>query len=396
MTKFSDLNLRSDVMNALDKMGYKELTPIQEATFKPIIEDKDIVGLAETGSGKTSACVIPLVQKIDPDSNTLQVLILVPTRELALQYVEEVDKVAQSSGISCFAIFGGFSMDIQKAKLRHGVQILVATPGRLIDFIYNSDEVSLDLLETLVLDEADEMLKMGFEDDVRFIISCIVKAHQTLLFSATMSKDIEQIIDELLTDPLKIKLTAGRKTPQSLKHFFKSVHPKSKVLELEKYYKSETTGQSIIFCNSRNGASQLYDDLKSSLKSVNIIHGGLDQNVRSSIFAKFQSGKFQHIIATDIAGRGLDFSKVTHVINYDMPRELENYTHRTGRAGRMGRKGTALTFISNRDHGTLSRLLKDNSLDPQWLGVKPDLTKPIKQGFRKNKGNWKPKSQKRQ
>lgn len=387
MTKFTDLNLRSDILNALDKMGYKELTPIQEATFGPIIEDKDIVGLAETGSGKTSACVIPLVQKIDQKSNDIQVLILVPTRELALQYVKEVDKVAEVAGISCFAIFGGFSMDIQKAKLKHGVQILVATPGRLIDFLYNSDEVSLDNIKTLVLDEADEMLKMGFEDDVRFVMSCIIKAHQTLLFSATMSKDIENIIDELLVEPLKIKLTSGRKTPQSLLHYFKAVHPKSKVAELQKYYQDESTGQSIIFCNSRNGADQLYKDLKGKLQSIEIIHGGLGQNVRSSIFSKFQDGKFKHIIATDIAGRGLDFSKVTHVINYDMPRELENYTHRTGRAGRMGRKGTALSFVSNRDHGMLSRLFKDHALEAQWLGEKPDLSKPIKQGFRKSNRN---------
>jgi ATP-dependent RNA helicase DeaD len=384
MKKFSDLNLRSEIMDALDKMGYKELTPIQESTFEHIINNKDIIGLAETGSGKTSACVIPIIQKIDPDLKALQALILVPTRELALQYVEEVDKVATSAGVSCFAVYGGTSMEIQTAKLRHGVQVLVATPGRLIDFLYNTDEISLREIVTVVLDEADELLKMGFEDDVRFIISCIVKEHQTLLFSATMSKDIEKISKELLTDPMQIKLTSKRKTPQSLSHYFKSVHPKSKVSELKKYYESETMGQSIIFCNSRDGVSRLYDELKGSLGSVDIIHGGLDQNVRTSIFSKFQSGKFKHIIATDIAGRGLDFSKVTHVINYDIPRELENYTHRTGRAGRMGRKGVALSLISNRDHEILSRLFKDNSLESQWLGKKPDLSKPIKKGYYKN------------
>jgi len=393
MTKFTDLNLRPDVLDALDKIGYKELTPIQEATFQPIIDGKDIVGLAETGSGKTSACVIPLVQNVDPKLNETQALILVPTRELALQYVKEVELMAESSNISCFAIFGGFSMDIQKAKLRHGVQILVATPGRLIDFLYNTEDVSLKSIKTLVLDEADEMLKMGFEDDVRFVISCIVNEHQTLLFSATMSKKIDKITDELLVDPLKIKLTSERKAPQSLKHYFKSVHPKAKVDEIKKYYESEEIGQSIIFCNSRNGANELYDTLKGSLKSIDMIHGGLDQNVRSSIFSKFKSGKFNHIIATDIAGRGLDFSKITHVINYDMPRELENYTHRTGRAGRMGRKGTALTFISNRDFGTLKELLKDTSLESEWLGEEPNLTKPANKGPRKNKRKWRPKPQ---
>lgn len=395
MIKFTDLNLRPDILDALDKKGYKELTPIQEATFQPIIEGKDIVGLAETGSGKTSACVIPLVQNVDPELKEIQALILVPTRELALQYIKEASTIAESSNISCFAIFGGFSIDIQKAKLRHGVQILVATPGRLIDFLYNSDEISLKAIKTLVLDEADEMLKMGFEEDVRFIISCIINTHQTLLFSATMSKNIEKITNELLTDPLKVKLNAVQKAPQSLKHYFKSVHPQNKVAEIEKYYREEETGQSIIFCNSRLGANKLYDDLKGSLKSIDIIHGGLDQNVRSSVFSKFKSGKFKHIIATDIAGRGLDFSNVTHVINYDLPKEYENYTHRTGRAGRMGRKGTALSFISNRDHDMLNRLLKDKSLDAEWIGEKPDLSKSGKKSFHKNKRPWKAKSHKR-
>jgi ATP-dependent RNA helicase DeaD len=226
---------------------------------------------------------------------------------------------------------------------------------------------------------------------VRFVISCIVNKHQTLLFSATMSKSIEKITDELLNQPMKIKLTSERKSPQSLKHYFKSVHPKSKVDEIKKYYRDSDMGQSIIFCNSRNGANQLFDDLKGSLKSIDMIHGGLDQGIRSSIFSKFKSGKITHIIATDIAGRGLDFSKITHVVNYDMPRELENYTHRTGRAGRMGREGTALSLICNRDLGTLKQLLKDKDLESEWLGEKPNLSKPPMNGPQKNKRKWRSK-----
>ena len=184
--KFSALNLKPEILQALEEMGYEEMTPIQEESIPHILNGKDVLGLAETGSGKTSACGIPLVQRTNSSLNAIQVLILVPTRELALQYVQEIDTIARFTDIAPFAVFGGFDMSIQRAKLRHGVHILVATPGRLIDFLWNTDLVDLSQVHTVVLDEADEMLKMGFIEDIDFIMSCLIHEHETLLFSATM------------------------------------------------------------------------------------------------------------------------------------------------------------------------------------------------------------------
>jgi len=370
--KFTELDLRPDLLKALKGMGYEDLTPIQEAAFQPVMEGKDLVGLAETGSGKTSACGVPLAQLTDPEHRVIQGLVLVPTRELALQYVDEINRLTTHSDIECFAVFGGFPMDVQEAKLRHGVHILVATPGRLIDFIYNSDSISLKNIKTLVLDEADEMLNMGFWDDVKFILDCITSEHQSLLFSATMPKEIEGLIATFLKDPVKIQLISERKAPQSLEHYFMSVHPRDRIKELTQYLKEQETGQVILFCNSRHGTSDLHSALRGKLSSIELIHGGLNQNVRTSIFSRFKAGKIKYMIATDVAGRGLDFSKVTHVINFDMPRELENYTHRTGRAGRMGRKGTALTLVTRRDLPLIARLEKKGIAKMNWIGEKPE------------------------
>jgi ATP-dependent RNA helicase DeaD len=386
--KFTELNLKPAILKALDKMGYTDLTPIQEAAFIPVMSGKDLVGVAETGSGKTSACAIPVVQRIDPTIRGIQGLILVPTRELALQYMEEIARVAEFADISCFAIYGGFSMSIQEAKFKEGVQILVATPGRLIDFLYKSNGFTLSDVTTFVLDEADEMLKMGFLEDVQFILSCLVNKHQTLLFSATMATEIKDLIDKFLNSPAKIELTKDQKAPQTLEHYFKSINPKDKEEELIEYMATTPSKQIIIFCNSRQGVGDLHRSLRKKIKSIEMIHGGLDQMARTSIFNSFKEGKIKILIASDVAGRGLDFSRVTHVINYEMPREIENYTHRTGRAGRMGRQGTALTFITNRDLPALDKLVKENRIKMNWIGEEPDLTqvkrkKPQKRNFRK-------------
>ena len=201
-------------------MGYEDLTPIQEETFSPILSGRDLLARAETGSGKTGACGIPLVQMIDPSLNAIQALILVPTRELALQYVEEIDRISSHTGVVPFAVFGGFSMEIQRAKLKDGVHILVATPGRLIDFLYNTTSIDLSSIRTLVLDEADEMLKMGFIEDVDFIMSCLIHEHQTLFFAATMPEEIDRLIRTYLKEPVRVELNKEQMAPQSLAHHF--------------------------------------------------------------------------------------------------------------------------------------------------------------------------------
>ena len=368
---FSELDLPAPVLEALKEMGYEETTPIQEKTLPHILSGKDVLGLAETGSGKTSACAIPLVSKVDTQDRAIQVLILVPTRELALQYVQEVDDVSKHSDVVPFAVFGGFDMDIQKAKLKHGVHILVATPGRLIDLIWNH-RLDLAQVKSVVLDEADEMLKMGFIEDVDFIMSCMMQEHQTLLFSATMPKEVERLTQQYLNEPERIELNREQRAPQSLDHYFQHVG-RQRLDVLVDYIEANDVKQGIIFCNSRDRASELLNSLQKRVRSLEIIHGGLDQDRRTSIFRRFRQKKVRFMIATDVAGRGLDFSHVTHVINYDFPFNSETYTHRTGRAGRMGRQGTEITFVSDRDLVDLKRLFQSSPIEAHWIGDQPDL-----------------------
>jgi ATP-dependent RNA helicase DeaD len=370
---FSELDLKPEILRALDEMEYKDLTPIQEETFQPILNGRDLLAKAETGSGKTGACAIPLVQRIDPSIDAIQALILVPTRELALQYVEEIDHISRHTGVLPFAVFGGFSMEIQKAKLRNGVHILVATPGRLIDFLYNTTSIDLSQVRTLALDEADEMLKMGFIEDVDFILSCLIHDHQTVLFAATMPDEIHRLIGTYLKNPVRIELNKEQIAPQSLVHRFRYVPFKDRLKALTEYLRDEPVSQAIIFCNSRHRGENLLKDLRGKFDSLDYIHGGLEQSRRTSIFDRFRRNEITLMVATDVAGRGLDFSHVSHVINYDYPADHETYTHRTGRTGRMGRSGTAMTFVTDKELGALKTLLRNNRIHPQWDGRTPDL-----------------------
>ena len=371
--KFSGLGLKTEILKALTNMGYNDLTPIQERTFSPILSGRDLLARAETGSGKTAACGIPLVQMIDPSLNAIQALILVPTRELALQYVEEIDKISRFVDVTPFAIFGGFPMEIQKAKLIDGVHILVATPGRLIDFLYHSTSIDLSSVRTLVLDEADVMLKMGFIEDIDFIMSCLVHEHQTLFFAATMPEEIDRLIKVYLKEPVRIELNKKQVAPQSLVHHFQYTGRRQRLNALIEYLKKERISQGIIFCNSRIHGEKLIKELEEKFKSIEYIHGGLEQSRRTSIFERFRRNEITFMVATDLASRGLDFSHVSHVINYDYPRGPESYTHRTGRTGRMGRSGIAMTFVTDQELRDLKSLFKTNRIEPVWHGDVPNL-----------------------
>jgi len=372
--KFEDLDLRPEILAGLREMDYTELTPVQEQTLEPILAGRDLIARAETGSGKTSACAVPLVQCVDEQLKEVQGLIMVPTRELALQYVTEIAAVAKRTGVAPFAVYGGFDMGIQKSKLQHGVHILVATPGRLIDLLRNSP-LRLADVRTLVLDEADEMMKMGFIDDVEFIISCLIHEHQTLLFSATMPREIKDLSRKYLKEPVTVELNVNQVTPQNLEHRFEMVSPQRHFDTLVAYLKEEEPTQAILFCNSRNSAEKLAGQLGKQLKSVGLIHGGLEQDRRTSLFNRFKKLDIQFMVATDVASRGLDFSHVTHVINYDFPMSVDAYTHRTGRTARMGRRGVATTFVTSRSLGKLRQVLRANRIEPVWRGNEPDMSK---------------------
>ena len=371
--KFSELDLKPEILKALADMGYQELTPIQEKSFSPIREGRDLLARAETGSGKTAACGIPLVQMIDDSRNAIQALILVPTRELALQYVEEISKIAEFMDVVPFAIFGGFSMEIQKGKLKDRVHILVATPGRLIDFLYHSTSIDLSSVRTLVLDEADEMLKMGFIEDIDLILSCLIHEHQTLFFAATMPEEINRLIAAYLKEPVRVELNKEQIAPESLAHHFRYTGRRDRLPALIEYLETEKVSQAIIFCNSRHHGETLKKELQGKFRSIEYIHGGLEQSRRTSIYERFRQNQITLMVATDIAGRGLDFSHVSHVINCAYPYRLESYTHRTGRTGRMGRAGTALTFVTDQELEDLKSLLMTTHIDPVWHGDVPNL-----------------------
>ncbi|MDT8301816.1 MAG: DEAD/DEAH box helicase, partial [Sedimentisphaerales bacterium] len=316
--KFTDLDLKPLILDGLRDMEYVDLTPVQEKTFPHVLSGRDIIARAETGSGKTAACAVPLVQMVDTSIKAIQALILVPTRELALQYVREIAEIARRTNINPYAVYGGFSIHIQKAKLNHGVDILVATPGRLIDLLRNST-LSLSNVKTLVLDEADNMLNMGFISDVEFIISCLIHEHQTLMFSATMPKEIEKLAQKYLKTPLTISLNKGQRAPQNLQHHFLQINSKNRRESLLNYLDEAKPKQAIIFCNSRRNAEKLHDHLKKKLTSTEIIHGGLEQSKRTSLFNRFRRMEIKIMVATDLASRGLDFTHASHVINYDFP-----------------------------------------------------------------------------
>jgi ATP-dependent RNA helicase DeaD len=381
--KFTELDIDLKILKALKSMGYVELTPIQEMTFPHILAGRDLLATAETGSGKTGACGVPLVQRVDPKLRAIQALILVPTRELALQYTEEIGRIAQHLEVVPFAVYGGFDMGVQKAKLQDVVHILVATPGRLIDFLY-SGKISLSDVQMFVLDEADEMLKEGFLEDIEFVFSCLIHEHQTLLFAATMPADINRLADKYLNSPVRVRLNDEQISPQSLSHQFQLVPHDARLSSLQSKMKEGSIKQAIIFCNSRLNAEKLYGRLKDRFPQVDLVHGGMEQRKRSSVIRRLRNRQVRYMIATDLAGRGLDFTHVSHVINYDFPRSSIIYTHRTGRAGRMGREGTAITLVSHRDLGSVNRLIRANSLSPDWLGQKPDFSS-LKRAKRSNR-----------
>lgn len=372
--KFSDLSLKPGILKALTKKGYDDLTPIQEQTFPHVLAGRDLIALAETGSGKTAACAIPVVQSVDPNIKEVQALVLVPTRELALQYVDEISWIAKETHVNAFAVYGGFSMEIQKGKLEHGVQILVATPGRLVDLLYNSP-LRLAEVRYFVLDEADEMLNQGFLSDIEFVFSCMVHEHHTMLFSATMPTEIKQLSKKYLKEAVLIELNIDTKAPQSLSHYFCHVKPHDRLDKLRELIDSEKPNQAIVFCSSRTSCEKLYDELKKKVKSVEQIHGGMEQGKRTSLFRRFKKLDIRFLIATDIAARGLDFSHTTHIFNFDLPHSSEGYTHRTGRTARMGREGKAITFVIAKDLRKLRTILRENRIEPNWIGDVPDLDK---------------------
>lgn len=370
MPSFNDFDLDPSILKALEKMQYKDPSPIQSAAIPLIQQKKDVIVLAQTGSGKTAACAIPICNQIDHNSLNIQALILVPTRELALQYATETQKIGQEKRVKTFALFGGSSSDLQLSKLKHGVQVLVATPGRLIDFIYQR-VINLTHVQTLILDEADEMLSMGFYDDLEFIMNCLNHPHQTLLFSATMPPIIRDIAKKHLKDPLEISLVSDEVSPTSIEHRFAFSPHHSRDATLIDCIKQLNPHQAIIFCHTRFQCEKVCRTLQKNFDGVDFLHAGLVQDVRSIITNKFRSGKIRFLVATDVAARGLDFSGVSHVFIYQLSDDPDIYVHRSGRTGRQDRVGMVITIVIDREIPILKRILHKINKEPIWMGEPP-------------------------
>lgn len=377
MPLFADFGLDPAILLALEKMGFTEARPIQAETIPLIQQKRDLIALAQTGSGKTAACAIPVCDRVDISKTHVQALIVVPTRELALQYATEVQKIGKEKQVKAFALYGGEDPTMQLSKLKHGVQVLVATPGRLIDFIY-SRSIDLSYVETLILDEADEMLSMGFYEDLEFIIQCLVHPHQTLLFSATMPKEIRAIAKHHMKDPLEITLTTEHRTPQSIDHQFLYCQHHERDAALLGLIEKLNPNQGIIFCQSRYQCENVCRALKKRIDAIDFLHAGLGQDLRSIITNKFRSGRIRFLVATDVAARGLDFSGVTHVFLYQLPEDPDTYVHRSGRTGRQDRTGTVVSLVTSREIDFLQRILKHINRPATWIGDPP----PPKPSFR--------------
>jgi ATP-dependent RNA helicase DeaD len=373
---FAIFGLDQAILKALNKMSFKDPSPIQSQTIPLIQQKSDLIALAQTGSGKTAACAIPICNRVDTNKSEVQALIIVPTRELALQYATEVQKIGIYKGVKAFAIFGGENSALQQSKLKHGVQVLVATPGRLIDFIY-SRQIDLSHVETLILDEADEMLSMGFYDDLNFIIQCLVHEHQTLLFSATMPQAIRQLAKHHMKDPLEVSLVGQETSPDTIDHQFLYCHHEHRDQALVELIEKMQPTQCIIFCHSRFQVEKVCRFLQHKLNGVDFLHAGLSQDIRTIVTSKFRSGKIRFLVATDVVARGLDFSRVSHVFIYQLSADPDAYVHRSGRTGRYDKTGIVVSLVTNRELPLLQQVLKKIKREVMWIGSPPPPRKPI-------------------
>lgn len=385
---FQDLGLDPLILQSLEKISYKEPSPVQAAAIPLILQRKDLIALAQTGSGKTAACAIPICHLVDVTKPKVQALIIVPTRELALQYAVEAQKIGKDKHVKAFAIYGGEDAGMQLSKLEHGVQVLVATPGRLIDFIYTR-QIDLTQVDTLILDEADEMLSMGFYDDLEFIIQCLVHEHQTLLFSATMPKEIRHIARHHMKDPQEITLTTEKPGPDKLEHRFLYCRHDHRGPALIEQIRTLNPRQGLVFCHSRHEVERVCKTLKQEFDGVDFLHAGLSQDLRSTITNKFRTGKVRILVATDVVSRGLDFSNITHVFIYHLGDDPDVYVHRSGRTGRFDKAGIVVTLVTDRELFTLKKILQLIQKDPVWIGDPPS-DRPQRSSAPRPSGNRRP------
>ncbi|MFA7346676.1 MAG: DEAD/DEAH box helicase [Desulfurivibrionaceae bacterium] len=350
MSTFADLGIHPDIISALEALGFTAPTPVQEQIIPLLLEKPvDIVGLAQTGTGKTAAFGIPLVQLCDPGSRKTQALVLCPTRELCMQVARDLNSFAKNlPAIRVCAVYGGASIENQIRSLRQGAPIIVATPGRLHDLM-RRQEIDLSAIRLVVLDEADEMLQMGFQDELNAILAQTPADKHTLLFSATMPQSVASISRKYMKNPLEITVGTRNAGSENIRHIYYMVHAKDRYLALRRLVDMNPDMYAIIFCRTRQEVNDVADKLGKDGYSADPLHGELSQSQRDYVMQRFRSKSVQLLVATDVAARGLDVTDLTHVINYNLPDDTANYTHRSGRTGRAGKTGISISIIHMRE-----------------------------------------------
>jgi ATP-dependent RNA helicase DeaD len=353
---FDDLSLSANVMKAVKKVGYETPSPIQAEIIPHVLEGRDVIGQAQTGTGKTAAFALPLLSKIDLKIATPQVLVLAPTRELAIQVAEAFQQYAGfMKGFHVLPIYGGQEYGVQLRQLKRGVHVVVGTPGRVMDHMRRGT-LKLDKLTCLVLDEADEMLRMGFIDDVEWVLEQLPTKHQIALFSATMPPEIRKISKKYLNNPEQITIKTKSITADTIRQRYMLVNGRQKLEALTTILESMTFNAILIFVRTKVETIELAERLAARGYACTALNGDISQKLREQTISKLKSGKIDMLIATDVAARGLDVERISHVINYDIPSDPEAYTHRIGRTGRAGREGEAILFVTNREQRLLSMI----------------------------------------
>ncbi|MDO5422791.1 MAG: DEAD/DEAH box helicase [Eubacteriales bacterium] len=354
--KYEQSGLNGKILRAVTEMGYETMTPIQASAVPVLLEGRDVIGQAQTGTGKTAAFGIPLLQKIDPDNKNVQAIVLCPTRELAIQAAEEMRKFAKfMHGIKILPIYGGQDIGRQIRALKGGTQVVVGTPGRVMDHM-RRHTLKMNDIKTVVLDEADEMLNMGFREDMETILKEVPEDHQTALFSATMPQAILDITNEFQRDAVMVKMPAKELTVPSIKQYYLVCRNEYKEEVIRRLKETHDLKRSLIFCNTKKMVDILAADLKKMGYQAEGLHGDLTQSQRDSVMNRFRSGNLEFLIATDVAARGIDVDDVEAVLNYDVPQDIEYYVHRIGRTGRAGKEGLSFTLINGREIGKIREI----------------------------------------
>jgi len=388
LTKFEELGIKNTILSALNEIGFLEAFPIQAGSIPILLSNQDVIGQAHTGTGKTAAFSLPIIQNIIPRGG-IQALVLAPTRELAVQISNEIQRFSKNSGIKNVTIYGGQSINVQLQELHRGVEIVVATPGRLIDHIKRGS-IRLEKVKYVVLDEADTMLDMGFIEDIRFILDVVPEDHVTALFSATMPPEILMLAEKYMRSPQKVFIDSDDLSGEGIEQAFLVIKDREKTDYLFKFIKENGAGQTIVFCSTKDRTRRVAHELEKARFNVVSIQGDMSQFRRDKAMYLFRKGKADILVATDVAARGIDVPEVALVINYDVPNQDLVYFHRIGRTARAGAKGRAITLVSYSSIGDFKAISSQTKVQMKdlnkELGIEVKIPDPLKREVSHRRG----------